>query len=228
MIILLLGAVTAGAYLALGLAGDLREHIAWFLASFAALTVLMLVAWRLVCRDPGSLSWAVGAALLFRIVAAMGEPALSDDVYRYVWDGRVQVHGVHPYRYAPSDPAVADLRDGSWEHINHPELKTIYPPAAQMVLLLLASIGAGPVGMKLFLGLVDFGVVLATGRLLRCAGLPRDRLRVVLVGLGIAEVDQQPVAQVLGDVPLEAADDLGAGLLVGPHRLAQALRTEPL
>ena len=175
-IILLLGAVSVGAYLALALAGDLRQHLAWFLTTFAALSVLMLVAWRLVCRDPRSLSWAIGAALLFRIVAAMGQPALSDDVYRYIWDGRVQLHGVHPYRYAPSDPAVADLRDGSWEHINHPELKTIYPPAAQMVFLLLASLGAGPVGMKLFLGLVDFGVVLATGRLLRCARLPRDRL----------------------------------------------------
>jgi hypothetical protein len=175
-IILLLSAVSAGAYLALALTGDLREHIAWFLTAFAALSVLMLVAWRLVCRDPHSLKWAIGAALLFRIVAAMGPPALSDDVYRYVWDGRVQVHGFHPYRYAPSDPALADLRDEHWEQINHPELKTIYPPAAQMVFLLLASLGAGPVGMKLFLGLVDFGVVLAMGRLLRLAGLPRDRL----------------------------------------------------
>jgi hypothetical protein len=175
-IILLLAAAAAGAYLALALAGDLREHIAWFLTTFAALTLLMLVAWRVVRRDARSLNWAIGAALLFRLVAAVGQPALSDDVYRYVWDGRVQLHGVHPYRYAPSDAAVADLRDGSWEHINNPEVKTIYPPAAQMVFLLLASLGAGPIGMKLFLGLVDFGVVLATARLLRCARLPRDRV----------------------------------------------------
>ncbi len=176
VIILLLAGVSVGAYLGLALAGDLRQHIGWYLAVFAGLTLLMLAAWRVVCRDPGSLRWAIGAALVFRIVAAIGEPALSDDVYRYIWDGRVQVHGVHPYRYAPSDPALADLRDESWTHINHPELETIYPPAAQMVFLLLASFGAGPVGMKLFLGLVDFGVVLATGRLLRCAGLPRERL----------------------------------------------------
>ena len=175
-IILILGATCTGIYLALALAGDLREHVAWFLGTFAALSVAMVLAWRLVRGDPRSLTWAIGAALLFRIVAALGQPALSDDVHRYVWDGRVQWHGIHPYRFAPSDPALADLRDESWEQINHPEVKTIYPPAAQIVFLFLASLGAGPVGMKLFLGLVDFGVVLALARLLRRAGLPRDRL----------------------------------------------------
>ena len=53
-------------------------------------------------------------------------------------------------------------------------------------------------------------------------------LGIILVGERMAEVDQEPIAQVLRDVPLEAADHLGADLLVGPHDLAQLLGIEPL
>ena len=34
------------------------------------------------------------------------EPGLSDDAYRYLWDGRVQVAGLNPYGIAPEDPAL--------------------------------------------------------------------------------------------------------------------------
>jgi hypothetical protein len=34
-----------------------------------------------------------------------------DDLYRYVWDGRVQAAGLNPYSYAPADPELAALRD---------------------------------------------------------------------------------------------------------------------
>jgi hypothetical protein len=50
--------------------------------------------------------------------------------------------------------------------------------------------------------------------------------RVVLVGLRVAEIHQQAVPDVFGDVALEAAGDVGAGLLVGAQHLAQVLRIE--
>jgi hypothetical protein len=82
-------------------------------------------------------------------IAAMAHTAvLSDDLYRYAWDGRVQVSGTNPYRYAPSDPALAPQRD-PWlwpsaaecaergkdvpcTRINRPDVRTIYPPGAQV------------------------------------------------------------------------------------------------
>ncbi len=59
--------------------------------------------------------------------------ALSDDVFRFLWDGRVWTHGVDPYLYAPADPALHSLRDELWRNINHPEVPTIYPPVAQLI-----------------------------------------------------------------------------------------------
>jgi uncharacterized membrane protein len=91
------------------------------------------------------------------LLAAFAPPSSSDDVYRYVWDGRVQAAGIDPYRYAPADPHLAHLRDpvlwpvrSTWcvpegatdpatgqpltagcTLINRPTVHTIYPPVAQ-------------------------------------------------------------------------------------------------
>jgi hypothetical protein len=71
---------------------------------------------------------------------------------------------------------LAALRDESWSRINHPDLKTIYPPIAQVFFAALAATGAGPTGFKLALGLVDFAVVLLLGHLLVRRSIPLDRL----------------------------------------------------
>ena len=55
---------------------------------------------------------------------------------------------------------------------------------------------------------------------------PHGPLGVIFVRLGIAKVDQQAIAEVLGDMPLKALDHLGAGVLVGPHHLPQLFRVE--
>ena len=49
--------------------------------------------------------------IAMQVVALTGPPRSSTDLYRYIWDGRVQVAGIDPYQYAPSDAGVAQLRD---------------------------------------------------------------------------------------------------------------------
>ena len=173
--ILVLAILSLLVYAGLTAAGNLRDLLPAYLAGHAVLLALMFLAWFRLRHSGDGMRLVLGAALLFRLVSAVGEPALSDDVYRYVWDGRVQLHGIHPYSFAPEDPALEHLRDSDWARINHPELKTIYPPLAQILFLVLAALGAGPVGFKLAMGLLDFGVVLALVRLLKKLGLPGDR-----------------------------------------------------
>ena len=48
---------------------------------------------------------------ILRLTILFLPPYLSDDIYRYIWDGRVQGAGVNPYLYIPNDPALAGLRD---------------------------------------------------------------------------------------------------------------------
>jgi hypothetical protein len=61
---------------------------------------------------------------------------LSDDVYRYVWDGKVQWHGINPYRFAPAAEELTPLQEPFHAKINHPFQQTIYPPVAQLLFVL--------------------------------------------------------------------------------------------
>src|ERR1044071_264245 len=49
--------------------------------------------------------------IAIQLAALSAPPRTSDDLYRYIWDGRVQVQGIDPYRYAPAAPQLAGLRD---------------------------------------------------------------------------------------------------------------------
>ncbi len=124
-------------------------------------------------------------ALAMRLIPLLGPPLLSSDVYRYVWDGRVQAAGINPYRYRPADPALAFLRDQDvYPYINRAiEAPTIYPPAAQGLFRLAAAVSPGVPGMKV--RGMKIVMVVAEGiagafllALLRRAGLPAARLAI--------------------------------------------------
>jgi hypothetical protein len=159
-------------------AGDLKAHTALYLAGHALLLALMLLAWRTVA-NASELAFRVmlAAAVAFRLIAAIGPPSLSDDIYRYVWDGRVQAAGHHPYKFAPADPTRSELREPDvYPRINHPELKTIYPPLAEMLFAVLSLAGLGVTGFKTALALIDVGVIAALLALLKALRLPRERV----------------------------------------------------
>ena len=99
---------------------------------------------------------STGGSLVF------GAPLLSDDVYRYVWDGRVSAHAISPYAHAPSSPTVAHLRDTDWARINHPEIATIYPPLSQLGFVVASPLGVR--GPKLIAFLAHIAIVLVLAR----------------------------------------------------------------
>jgi alpha-1,6-mannosyltransferase len=127
--------------------------------AFIALTMsaglLTIVATRLAERAPTQRAlWLIfSLAILLRACVLTFEPLLSSDIYRYVWDGRVQAAGINPYRYIPADEALAFLRDGTiFPHINRADTAvTIYPPVAQFFFLIVTRIGESVTVMRLAL-----------------------------------------------------------------------------
>ena len=107
--------------------------------------------------SPRTLIWivAVGARLSLLPLA----PELSDDINRYLWDGHVQAAGVNPYASAPDAGELAGLRTAYHDDINNPSVPTIYPPAAQLIFLLVALAGS----KLLLLKVVWIACDLATG-----------------------------------------------------------------
>jgi hypothetical protein len=168
----------AALYAVLAGAGDLSAHLSLYLAAHVMLLVLMVTVWRkLGAAGPAAFRVMLAAAVVFRLIAAVSPPSLSDDVYRYVWDGRVQAAGHHPYRSAPADPMREELRDAKiYPKINHPEIPTIYPPLAEMVFAALALLHLDVTGFKLATAGLDVAVVFALLALLASSGGPRERV----------------------------------------------------
>jgi len=175
-----LGVLSAATYAgALPTAGWLGvEPLAAYPVAFAVLFVLYLTsAWLVSVRiqpTKKALAVVLGFGLLFRALMLPTPVYLSSDLFRYLWDGRVQLAGVNPYRYAPSAPELAHLRDSEIHpRINRPAARTIYPPAAQWLFALAAALAPGSIaGWRLLLLLFDGATVAMLLLLLRRLGLP--------------------------------------------------------
>lgn len=157
---------------------------AWGDNGFIALAVpaamLVLPATRMAERSETKRAlWLIfGVAIALRVVALSFEPLLSTDIYRYVWDGKVQAAGINPYRYVPADPALASLRDSAiFPNINRADYAvTIYPPVAQAFFLLITRLGANTLVMRLALLACEAATVLIVLRLLKRLRLPQTRI----------------------------------------------------
>jgi alpha-1,6-mannosyltransferase len=100
--------------------------------------------------DRWTLRIILGVALAVRLVGVFTPEFLSSDIYRYVWDGRVQAAGINPYRYIPADPRLQNLRDDQiYPNINRKEFAhTIYPPGAQLLFFGITRISDSEACMK--------------------------------------------------------------------------------
>jgi hypothetical protein len=129
----------------------------------SAALVVFVAAIILLARSPIRSRTARGIVLGFgavlQVIAIHRPPVDSDDDFRYLWDGKVQLAGIDPYRYAPSSPALASVRDhylfpsgacghyplpdGTCTRINLPTVHTIYPPVAEAVFALVRGVSFG-------------------------------------------------------------------------------------
>lgn len=126
------------------------------------------------------------------VVLAFSPPVMSDDVFRYGWDGLVASHGISPYAFTPDDPSLAFLRDEAWEQINHRKIATVYPPMAQLVFAVVVAaarwLAISPI---LLLKLVATGVHLLTGVVLaRAFNAKRGAALLLLNPLVLVESSQ--------------------------------------
>jgi hypothetical protein len=139
-----------------------------------AATLVWLLSLRRHARAGPGLVLAV--ALLIRLPFLFSD-IHSGDLHRYVWEGRIQHHGLSPYAHSPDDPALAHLRGPNHEKINHPELVTIYPPLAQMLFRVSAT-GLGEIGLRNLMLLLDCAVILVLFFWLRSTKRPPGWLMV--------------------------------------------------
>lgn len=123
-------------------------------------------AWPVRERWGACVSIVVVAAAARAVAASVGWPQLSDDVWRYIHDGRQLAAGVNPYAYSPAEVRAGSGSDPIVDQINHPDMVTIYQPVSQWVFAALWRARppeVDPLGVRTFrLGFaaIDLGIVL--------------------------------------------------------------------
>lgn len=126
----------AGTVLALVSAAAFAHNPAlWpgFVAASLVAAVGLVILWL---DDALSLPVILAGAVVFRLAFAPVDPIFSDDVFRYVWDGRLQLHGINPYQFKPDDAALAEFQSGGlFEKLNSASYYSVYPPISQIAFL---------------------------------------------------------------------------------------------
>ena len=224
--LLLLGCVSTGLYRA-GLSASGVSGIRFFMTvAFVQSAMYLLAAWIVVrARSSNStLLIVIAFAGLFRLSILFAPPYLSDDIYRYVWDGRVQAAGINPYRYIPAAPELAHLRDDViYPKINRREwAHTIYPPAAQVVFFLTTRISESVVWMKATMLIFELVTIWAVAQLLTLFGRPRQLLLlyawhplVIWEFAGSGHVDAVAIGFIaLAFLAWQKKSNLGAGFML--------------
>ena len=151
---------------------------------------------------------AIGTALLFGGAFLLAPPLLSDDLYRYLWEGRLWLEGFNPYGLAPDDPGLAHLRDDLWVHINNKPLATIYPPLSQLIFVAAQWLGGKVWTLKL---LALAAHVLSVVVVARLSTVPKASLGLALNPLLLSEAALNGHFDIL----------CGAALLITAWALAQ-------
>jgi alpha-1,6-mannosyltransferase len=103
------------------------------LAAYASLFLL----YALLLRQPDvwSVRQILGLAVVLRLAVCFVLPWLSDDFYRFLWDGQMGFHGIHPFAYTPE---MTEVRGEPYQLLNSKQYFTVYPAVCQLVFFLSA------------------------------------------------------------------------------------------
>ena len=135
---------------------DARSHLALYLLLFLAGAAIALLAARILSASGLGFLLLCGALLRLTLIART--PDLSDDVFRYLWDGRVAAAGISPYALPPSDPAVAGIAPDIARRVAHRDVVTVYPPVAQAAFRVFGASGH-LLAWKTFSAAADLSIV---------------------------------------------------------------------
>lgn len=163
-----------------------RQIVSYLVVQVAPLSLFYLAALWIIGRGteragkslvPGILLFA----FFFRLPLVPTTPALSSDLYRYLWDGRVQVVGkTNSYLHPPADDRLASLRDQDiYPKINRKEAPTVYPAGAQILFRTLYQAGVdSPAAFKTVALAAEALTLLFLLLILKERGLPQSRIAI--------------------------------------------------
>ena len=146
--------------------------------------ILFVIFWYLVTKEKNNFTLLVATAVVFRLVFLVAIPNLSQDFYRFIWDGRMSLEGLNPYLYLPETfinkgnlpiKQAIDLYAGMGA-LNGGHF-TNYPPINQLNFFIAAlfansSILGSVIVLRLQIILADIGIIYFGKKILERLELP--------------------------------------------------------
>jgi hypothetical protein len=119
-----------------------------------------------------ALTIILASGILFRVALLPAPSTLSDDVYRYQWDGRAQRAGLNPYVVYPHAPELEWLQNPDHPEPPGEEIPTIYPPLSEFAYRLIETV----LGYKRVSAILDLASVVVLMLLLAAMKQPLHRV----------------------------------------------------
>lgn len=170
--------ISVGVYLLFAYQLD-RSNFNFLIALFG----LSFIAYALIYKfkSASNLSWLIAIAILFRFLFLFSIPALSDDFYRFLWDGQLIVNGINPYSFLPAEVQLSfPNKDLLLSRMNSPNYYSVYPPLNQLffavpALLSPHSIFWAVVVLRLIILGAEIGTLLVLPRFLEKLNISPDK-----------------------------------------------------
>jgi alpha-1,6-mannosyltransferase len=155
-------------------------------------TSLFFLGYKLIQTSGSNFWFLAGLGVLFRLVFIVAIPNLSQDFYRFLWDGRILIQGINPYLFTPdyllndptallkiSIPQAEELYRGMGE-LNASNFSN-YPPINQFFFAIAAvfagkSIAGSVIILRLTMILADLGILYFGKKILEKLSLPPSNI----------------------------------------------------
>ena len=187
-ILLLLALLSSAMYA--GFAYNLVRSDFIILISFYA--ALFFLAYKVIQISKGSFWVLAGIGVFFRLIFIVAIPNLSQDFYRFIWDGRMLIQGLNPYLFTPEAIISGTI---AVPQINIPQAEELYlgmgslnashfsnyPPINQLLFAISAiftgkSIMGSVIVLRIIMVLADLGILYFGKKLLENLSLPVNNI----------------------------------------------------
>ena len=130
-------------------------------------------------------------ALSVRLLGLFAFPQLSDDIYRYWWDGQCSLHGLNPFEFTPHQIMEQGLLSGEqfsrfYPLLNSPDYHSVYPSVCQFLFWLCAWISGHHIYtfsilLKLFFLIAEVSVLLLCSKTITESLSPQGFIKLYLL-----------------------------------------------
>ncbi|HEV8081502.1 MAG TPA: glycosyltransferase 87 family protein, partial [Chitinophagaceae bacterium] len=157
-----------------------RENFFQVFGLFTFLFVVFFISYKLFSAT--HFKYLIIAGIVFRILLLFSIPNLSEDVYRFIWDGRLAANGINPFSHLPADimqmPAITGISKELYLQLNSVDHYTIYPPVLQGIFwsgakLFPENVYAAIVFFKCIILLFEVGTLFVMLQILKKLSLPK-------------------------------------------------------